>query len=215
MIQFNAKTEEGTVRVTSPASWRELKLRQLIQLENEWDGQDPIKLFSIITGLDVKLLENSRQEGLENTMLAVCAFAYDRPQWEELPRPHHIEIDGQVYKTPSDISKKLLGQKIRVSQIVIKGGKDLLSSLPKIIAIYMQEVIDDEYDGDKVDALEEKIMDCSAIDAYGLGKFFFQRSSNLINIGQLNLKKSPPLIIPMQKLLNGLQRLKDSAGIPT
>ena len=215
MIQFNAKTDKGIQRITSPASWRELTLGQLIKLENEWDGADPIQLFSIITGLDVDLLENSTQEGLENTMMAVCSFAYNRPQWEELPAPSHIQIGDKVYKTPKDISKKLLGQKIRVSQIILKSGNDLISSIPKIIAIYMQEVIDGKYDGTRIDEVEKLVMSCSAIDAYGLGQFFFQRSSNLINIGELSSEKSRPVIIPMKKLWNGLQRLKDSAGILT
>jgi len=213
MIQFNIHTDKGVQRITSPASWRELTLEQLIRLETEWDRESPLALFAIITGLDIQLLENSREKGLEDTMLAICAFAYDQPQWDNLPKPEHFEIAGKIYKAPKNIEEKLLGQKIRVSQIVIKAGEDLLTQLPKIIAIYMQEVIDGKYDGNKVDDLEKEILKSPAMDAYGLGRFFFRKSIDLINIGELSSKQSPTIVIPTTRLLNGLRRLKDSANL--
>ena len=118
MIQFNIKTDKGNLRITSPASWRELSLKQLIEIETEWDGESAVHLFSIVTGLDIKLLKNSTEKKLEETMLAICAFAYNQPQWDVLPRPQHIELGGKVYKTPDQISKKMLGQKIMASALV-------------------------------------------------------------------------------------------------
>ena len=215
MIQFNIKTQEGTKRVTSPASWRELTLRQLIQLETEWDKESPVQLFSIITGIEVELLENSAQAGLENTMLAICAFAYDQPQWDNMPRPKYIQLGDTNYETPDNISKKLLGQKIIVSQIVLKSGEDMITQLPRIIAVYMQKEVDGKYNDKRLAEVEEMALGAPAMDAYGLGKFFFLKSVDLINTGQLSSEKFQPTLIPMERLLNGLQRLKGSEHTPT
>jgi len=215
VIGFTIQTPKGKQRITSPASWRELTIQQLIELETEWDGVNPIVLFSIVTGLDVGLLKNSDQEGLEEKMLAICAFAYDQPQWDALPKPKHIEIGGEVYKTPDTINRKLLGQKIMVSQIAIKESADLISQIPRIVAIYMQAVIDGEFKDERMEEVEALVRKSPAMDCYGLGKFFFQKSVNLMNIGAVSLEESPSRTIPIKKLLKGLQRLKDSAPTQT
>ena len=215
MIQFTIKTSDGNIRCTSPASWSELNIGQLIKLETEWDRESATQLFSIITGVDEELLKSSKDNGLEDTMLAICAFAYDQPQWDALPRPAKLQIGDEFYNTPDNIDKKTLGQKIMVSQIAIKEDVDLVKSIPKIIAIYMQEVIDGKYDDTRLVEVEESILTSPAIDCYGLALFFFQESGNLINIGEMSLTKSQPLIVPMEKLLSGLAKLQGSAGIVT
>jgi len=215
MIQFSIKTEDGKHRVSSPASWREINLGQLIDIETKWDKKDPIQLFSIITGLDIALLSNSNQNGLEDKMMAICAFAYDQPDWEHLDKPKYIEIGTEAYITPTNISKKMLGQKIMINQIAIKEGVDLIKHIPKIVAIYMQPIIDGDYKDERLEEIEELLLKSSAMECFALARFFFLRSQNLMNIGEINLQKSRKPIIQIDRLLNGLHKLKGSASLQT
>lgn len=173
MIQFNIKTKDKTLRVSSPASWREINLGQLIDIETKWDKKNPVQLFSIISGLDIELLKNSKQEGLENKMMAICAFAYDQPNWEQLEKPKYIEIGSEAYITPKDISKKMLGQKIMINQIAIKEGVDLIKHIPRIVAVYMQHVIDGDYKDDRIEEIETLLLKSSAMECFALARFFF------------------------------------------
>lgn len=210
MIQFNLQIEgQKKIRITSPASWRELTLGQLIDMETKWDGNNIVDLFSIVTGVDIKDIKNSTTQGLEDTMLAICSFALNQPNWESLPRPEKIQIGEKFYDTPKSIERKMFGQKLMVSQMVIKEGKDLMLKLPKIIAIYMQPIIEGEFDDERLEAIEKQLLNSPAMDCYALGLFFFQKSVSLINIGELSLTESRLHTIPREKLLSALQRLKD------
>lgn len=216
MIQLNIKKENGKGdRIFCPASWREINLSQLIDIETKWDKKNPIQLFSIITGLDVALLSNSKQKDLEDKMMAICAFAHVQPDWEQLSRPKYIEIGTKAYKTPKDISKKMLGQKIMINQIAIKEGVDLIKHIPKIVAIYMQPIIDGDYKDERIEEIEELLLKSSAMECFALARFFFLRSQNLMNIGQVSLKESQRPIIQIDRLLNGLQKLKGSVSLQT
>ncbi len=152
MIQFSIKTEDGkTLRISSPASWSEINLGQLIAIETKWDKKSPIQLFSIITGLDISLLSNSKEKGLEDKLMAICAFVYDQPDWEHMPVPKRLWIGDEGYTTPKDISKKMLGQKIMINGIAIKEGTDLIKYIPRIVAIYMQPIIDGDFENDRLE----------------------------------------------------------------
>ncbi len=215
MIGFKIKTDKEILKIFAPASWREITLEQLIKLESDWDRKNILKLFSIITGLDVELLANSNQSKLEDTMLAVCAFAFDQPAWDTLPRPEYIQIGDDLYKTPDSIDRKLLGQKILLSQLVIKNSEDLVKIMPRTIAIYMQLVIDKRYDAERIDAVEKLVLKSSAMDCYGLAKFFFQNSTGLISFGLLDFQPSVSPPVPMRRILNGWQELKGSLNLQT
>lgn len=209
MIQFKIKDKDNKVlRVTSPSSWSELNLQQLIELETEWDGVNPLKLFGIVTGVNVDILANSKQKDLEDKLNAICAFAYNEPLWDKLSKPNLIQIGDQVYKVPTDISKKTLGQKLMINQIAIKEGKELITNIPKIIAIYMQEVVDGKFEDERITDIEKLILNSSAMECFALARFFFLQSKISMSIGEDNLQKSQQRTIPIGRLLNGLQMLR-------
>ncbi len=190
MIQFTLKTTDGVKRITAPHSWSEINFEQLIAIENENNHKGGlIKLFSIICGLDFQMLAESTDRKLFEHVRDVCAFIEDYPDWEHVPFPKTLELNGKVYPVPQKVSNIMHGQ-IELLQSI--GAKDnLMEDMPKAVAIIMQPSIDGKYDGERVQEIEEWVKKAAGMECWGIATFFFRKLYDFLSIGIKRLMESP------------------------
>ena len=201
MIQFTIQDQhKKTLKITAPHSWRELNLKQLIDIENtELQKNGLTKLFSIICGVEFADIVNSTDKTMFKKVTDVCSFITSPPDWKRIECPDYIEFGGKNRKVKMDVSKLMHGQIELITEIG-RNKKNLLELIPRIIAIVMQPSIDEgDYNGDRVEEIEKEVLESSGLDAYGLGSFFFQRLERFLNIGILNSIASQKLTTRTEK----------------
>jgi len=198
MIKLKLKTQNGTLHIECKSSWDELTLSEFIQLETVGiSALSPLKIFSILTGLEVDILANASGKEVLNNLTGVTSFINSAPKFEDLPPPKTIMIGDKAYKTPLDFEKTMLGQKILLQQIIANNKQDIIKELPNVLAIYLQPVIDGKFKDERLPEVRETLMDSPAIPAYALAQFFFLHSSDLANIG---LRKKTQSHVPTQPI---------------
>ena len=117
MIKFNYTNQEGKkLEVISPNSYYELPLDMFIRIEQE-GKQDVMKLFSILSGVNLKVVENCTDKKLERSVWEVVAFLSKPFDFTALDKPEKIEIDGQIYDVPKKSFKLALYETVNYSEI--------------------------------------------------------------------------------------------------
>ena len=190
MVNFTIEIAGKKQKVTSPSQWDEVTLEQFIRIENEFmnDKDNFCLLFSILTGLDISIVEGSTDKEVERQLYSICAFVGTPMNFDHFKHSTHLAIGDEFVKIPTDLTDISLGQKIMISQS-IKKVEDIMIQIPIVLANLLQPVIDKEYDREKVKLLAEKIKGANGIQCYSLAKGFFLLSKILKNIGLSNLKQ--------------------------
>ena len=190
MINFSIEINGKKQRVSSPSSWDELSLDQFIRIETEFmdDKDNFCLLFSILTGLDIDIVEGTTDKEAERQLYKICSFIAKPMNFDVFKHNTFLDIEGALVKVPTDLSNITLGQKIMISQS-IKNVEDIVKEIPIVLANILQPVIDDKYDREKVKLLSEKIKSCNGVQCYSLAKGFFLTSQILKNIGLNNLEQ--------------------------
>lgn len=213
MIKFNYTNQEGKkLEVTAPNSYYELPLDMFIRIEKE-GKQDVMKLFSILSGVNLKVAENCTDKKLERAVWEVVAFLSKPFDFAALDKPEKIEIDGQIYDVPKKLESLMIGQKIMIAQIV-KSVEDMVNQMPKIMAVLMMPAYNKgEFDSDKIDELAGKLLNSNALSCYAITKGFFLTSNHLKNYGVNGLKEYQKSKTKTKKLHHKWLSQKDSINL--
>lgn len=190
MISFSIEINGKKQRVTAASSWDELTLEQFIRIENEFmnDKDNFCLLFSILTGIDIDIVEGVTDKEAERQLYKICAFIAKPMNFDHFKHNSVLEVDGELVKIPENLVDITLGQKIMISQS-IKNVEDIVVEIPIVLSNILQPVIDGKYDREKIKLLAEKIKQCNGIQCYSLAKSFFLRSRILKSIGLNNLEQ--------------------------
>lgn len=186
MIGFTITDNKGKrTRVVCPNSWEEVTLKQLLEIEE--CNMEPISLFSILSGVQFTILEESKDTDLEYMLYEAVAFIHKTPVWDKLKPPSKIEAAGKVITVPKDISVLTLGQKIMFDQLLL-ASKSLIEVIPKVLAIYFQPLFDDsKYDRERLADTEKIIVELPAIQMYSIANFFLNSRETLKKFGMIGL----------------------------
>lgn len=188
-------TNKGTKPIQLPTAWWEVSTRVYQNIVKDWDGEDILKLFSILTGIEYKTLAETKDYELEAALYESVRFIYDsEPYFKAAPIPEYLELNQKTFylpvfswinnskrRVPKDIGKLSIGQNIHIRQAMdeVKTFDELISLT---VAIYMQPIIDGgDFDHDKAMILHEKVLDLPITDTYPVGFFF---AKPLMNYGQ-------------------------------
>ena len=182
----NVKGEKEKYNI--PTSWNELTLAQFIRIEGA-DKSNILLLFSIITGLDITIAENSKDEKLEAVIWDSVSFLVNAPDWEKLEAPMLYEISGEMYRVPKDFKQLMIGQKILIGQAV-KNIEDLIEKMPRVLAVLFLPLTNGgNFDSNKLDDLAGKITNSLGVEGYTIAKLFFLSSQHLRTYGISGLKR--------------------------
>jgi hypothetical protein len=187
------QTTKGNKAIKCPESWDEITLMQYQRLVTEWDAKDLVKLFSILCGMDYKILSNTHSLTLEEALLESTRFIYEQPQsFKDSDIPKTITINGREIKIPKRLTGLSIGQSILVRQR-LDSAKVYEECMSYAIAIYLQPAFDgDDFNGDRAIELEEDVKLMPITQTYSLGFFLLKP---LMKYGSSGWKKASLSII--------------------
>jgi hypothetical protein len=204
MLKLSIKTNKGKQTIQCPQSWEEVSVEQYIRIIKEWDDEDWIKLFSILSGLDVDYVSQSTNGQIESLVYQTIEFALKPFDWKALPMPEEIDLtpiwlkDNPLIpphtKVPKKIGRLSIGQAIQARRS-LEGMSDIREGISIVTAIYLQPLIDKgPFDMLRVTELEYLIGKNRITKIYPLGFFLLRRlqdnGSWLQNVLRLLKRKS-------------------------
>lgn len=194
MNLFKIHSSKGVREIPFPDCWEPhdkkvtpCTTRQFIQIATEWDGQDLIKLFSILSGMEYKVISTTFDPVLEAQLIESCRFVYETPmKFKEAKLPHWIEIGGKQIRIPAHVGGLSIGQNIHVRQAIDKAaivdketGEITVNAdglIGFVTAIYLQPLVDGiDFDYHCAMELEQKVLDLPIYKTYPLGIFFLNK----------------------------------------
>lgn len=216
MIEFTIETDKGVKkRLRAASSWSELTLDQLIQIELLEEGQGVLEMFCILTGLNLTVLENSKDEKLERAVWEVVSFLGSQPDYKGLAVPTVVQAGLKYYKVPLKFTDLTIGQKIVIGQRV-RTPEDTIRQIPFVIAVIMQPIIDEgPFENKRIPELEEQFKTMNGLQAYALARFFFASSKILKRYGLSVSPKSQSLLTRRRTLSPNWLITKDSNPLAT
>lgn len=190
MNLFKIHSNKGTREISLPncwsvSSWKSshkddkpnpINTDQFQKTVADWDGEDLVKLFSILSGIEYKALSNTHDFVLEEQLLASTRFVYDTAMdFRDAAPPHWIELNGKKIRIPVKIGDLSIGQNIHVRQAMEKSKvyEELISF---VVAIYLQPLYDGaDFDYHRAMELEQDIKKLPIEKTYPLGVFFLRK----------------------------------------
>lgn len=193
-----------------PVGWHEVTLDQfnvIKDLDKEPDMAMKIcKTLEMLTGVAAReWFEMKASEVDSEGILQLIAWMQEPIDWEEIPPPAEVEIDGVKYVVPQKLEMETYGQMLmfdsRVLPEVTKTGS-LVNVLKPALAIYLQPVITGKkFDADQLSETEATVGRMSIYDALPLANFFFSRYFDLLR-RKTELSNESTLTRRLRQVLN-------------
>jgi len=118
-LSWFAHTNKGIKEVNVPVSWSGVTLKQYARLVTEWDGTDLVQLFSILSGLSVKALNETVDPELYDSLEISTRFIYEPdPVFKKAEKPKKITVSGRTLDVPANLNGLTIGQSIMVRQAI-------------------------------------------------------------------------------------------------
>lgn len=179
MLKLQVQTNNGKNMLMLPESWKETSTDQFQRIVRDWDGEDWILLFSIISGLNVDHVRESKDGKLESTFYMCIRYVFeDMVKWEELPVPKSIVFMSRAIPIPQNIGRLSIGQAIQARKS-LEGVKDTRECLSIITAIYLQPLIDGaKFDHVRAIEIEQDLLLMPITDIFPIGFFLLRQLQN-------------------------------------
>jgi len=176
-------TNKGNKEVNVPVSWSGVTLKQYAQLVTVWDGTDLLQLFSILSGLSVKVLNETVDPALYESLEISTRFIYDQePPFKKAEKPKTITVNGKTLEVPANLNGLTIGQSIMVRQEIDK-AKNYEEVMALALACYFQPKYDSTTEFNSTRALEllPEFENMPVVEGYGISVFLLRP---LMNRGQ-------------------------------
>jgi hypothetical protein len=188
-MTVTVNTDKGTREIDAPDCWypsghrkTPVTTNQYIKLVTEWDGKDLVKLFSIFTGVEYKIIADSHDYTLEEKLIYATKFVYEEEvDFKKLPVPECITIKGKEIKFNKDVGGLTIAQNIHVRTEldkirVYESGEPVYDELiAYACALFLQPLYDEsEFDFHRAMELEQEILHMPITDTYALGFFLLR-----------------------------------------
>lgn len=175
-MSFFVTTNKGRKEINPSISWATTTTDQFQKMATDWNGEDLVKLFSILSGMDYKVLSNTHDLILEEQLLTATRYVYEEPMdFKEATLPHWIEINGKQIRIPAKLGDLSIGQNIHVRQAIDK-AKSFEELISFVVAIYLQPLYDEsEFDYHRAIELEHDVLKLPITKTYAIGIFFLRR----------------------------------------
>lgn len=178
MVIYRVNTSSGLISVKAPVSWEETSTLLFEELyRNEVTVEDPLRTFSVITGLEIEEIATSNDRDLEAGLYQVNAFVFNQPEaFRQLPVPNRIRIRGEWITIPRNkIDKHTIAQGLAIRK-ELRTAVNLESVISMAIAVYLQPIIDREpFDLSKARELRREIQALPIFETFPLGFFLAKK----------------------------------------
>lgn len=185
MLKLTCTTNKGKEKVSCPERWDEVSVDQFQRIIREWDGQDWLQIFSILSGLNVNDIRTSTDHKLETALYQCIQFVFAKSELEDLPIPEEMTLRPiwlsdaplvcDVVKIPKKIGKLTIGQAIQARKL-LEGTKDIRECISSVTAIYFQPLIDKtDFDFLRAMEIEQVIAKMPITKIYPIGFFLVRR----------------------------------------
>jgi len=163
------------VSVKCPVSYFDMSTKLFGDLHSQWSGDltidELVKVFSILTGIDVKEYELSTDSKLVAHIVNFTKFVYNEDIEKQSTLPTHfmgVKIQGP------NLGSLTLAQNLHARKCF--QAKDLRTVIALMCAIYMQPLIDKKpFDFKRAQELRDEINEMPITQTYALGFFLFKR----------------------------------------
>jgi hypothetical protein len=176
MLKLKARTSEGTHTIFVPQSWDEVTVEQFQKLVKDYDGNDWIKLFAILSNQPYSSIHQSTDNKLETTIYQTIEyFLYNKMEFEALPLPKFVMFNSRQIEIPRKLGKLTIGQNIQARQSLSE-MKDLKEGISIMTAIYLQPLIDKKpFDHVRAIEIEQDVLKMSIVSIFPIGFFLLKK----------------------------------------
>ena len=185
MLRLIATTTKGDYKVICPENWEETSVDQFQRIVKDWDGEDWIQLFSILSGVEANDIETSTDHKLETALYQCIQFVFAKSELEDLPIPDEITLRPiwfsdsplvcDVVKIPRKIGRLTIGQAIQARKL-LEETRDIREAISSVTAIYFQPLIDKApFDMMRAIEIEQVILKMPITKIYPIGFFLLRR----------------------------------------
>lgn len=211
MVEFKLKANGREETITFPSKYRDLTLRQFIELRRPGNNRVS-KILEVLSSPSVpaEIWDNMPED--TDAKVAPCIeflITDDKVNLEELPIPEEITIKGKTILVPKDLGYKTFGQKSladdkfkslfkrSVNKIDPKAKPsfkmvdDPVNIMPDILAIYFQPYFNAEgkFVEEEVELLIESTLEIPFVHAYPVANFFLRKSTASVKLGRQPMKE--------------------------
>jgi len=171
--------------IKCPVAWLEMTLavfQRLYQERNE--GDDPIRIFSILTGTKYEQLWNEQSEILEAEIYRAVAFIKNAPQTFRVKpgKDEVIRISGKKVHYPTRLDKLTIGQNFMIRSRLEKAEKEglpLETLVSYAAAVYLQPLVDEApFNVDRANEIEQELLTRNIYDVFPIGFFWLSKLNN-------------------------------------
>ena len=170
------KYKKDKISFEAPDNWSEVPFYKFVQFQNK--ELTPIQVYELFTGVSAEYWNKPHDPSLYASIDGQLAFLSEEPKTEI---PDALERNGELYKIKKDFLNVPLGKYrdlIEVYHSASKEHDNIISLMPKMIAIFACHVYDDE---DELNEIAKEIEKMPTDLVYSLGVFFCQKLSVLSN----------------------------------
>lgn len=196
-----------------PQGWNEVSFKQLIDIAK---AKNDVERFSALTGLSPELLQIDE-------LVDFYVWIDHNTSWRNEPFPANDTNPNltwiykeDYYTLPKDLNFASIGQyedmKHTVGELI--DGKEpieLMEKYPLVVAIYLQKLIDGEYDYNKAVELSEELLEYPCEDISNTANFFLSKFLRLRGIIPKCFRKEG--VIQRLKKLDILGYIRRSASM--
>jgi len=176
-LSWFAHTNKGIKEVNVPVSWSGVTLKQYARLVTEWDGTDLVQLFSILSGLSVKALNETVDHELYDSLEISTRFIYEPdPVFKKAEKPKRITVAGRTLDVPANLNGLTIGQSIMVRQ-AIDSAKNYEEVMALALACYFQPKYDNttEFNSNRALELLPEFEKVSVVEGYACAFFLLKK----------------------------------------
>lgn len=144
MINVTLEIDEKKINFEIPNSWEDITVQQYMDMLSlmkdikEITTQDSLKIISLLSGVDVKLIGEMSPDEFK-LLTDEVQFVYD-------PIPNNklesIMIEGEEYFVKKDFSKQLTMGEVASIELITKQNEDVYKALPELLTIFLRKKID-------------------------------------------------------------------------
>jgi hypothetical protein len=149
---------------------------ELWEPEKKLEERNPVLLFSILTGMNFKVMLTTQNDEIESAIYQCVAFVYqENMSFMNEKRLKVMKIDGKIVDVPENLGSLTVEQNMHIRRALDK-AKTIESLISLACAVYLQPLVDGtEFDYARAKVLEEEIKKKKIWETYQIGFFFLSK----------------------------------------
>ena len=209
--------------ISMPTGWHDVKYSDACNIID--NNLNPVQIFSLFSGIDEQEVERLNREDDIYYFLKGFPFLEKMPIEDKPAIPRSINYKGErvifphvIFNDPYDFGNTTVGQIEDMKAVISKKVKDivgdeerdinnmeLLTVYPYVAAIYIQPIIENEYNYNRAMKMAKELRDeMSFKEVVYMGNFFLMKLGSLVSGSKRGLLQR---LWTVKKLRRGYRRL--------